>query len=509
MNANTWADATDLFHRALERPSDQRDAFLDTACAGRAALRHEVASLLAAHERSADFLEQPPAATATLTGIFEAPASLVGRTLGPYRVLYVLGAGGMGVVYAAEDTTLGRRVALKALPGRFTMDASRRARLRQEARAAAALNHPAIATVYALEEFEGRLYIAGEYLTGETLRDELRRGPLALPRLLETAIAIAGALEAAHAAGIIHRDLKPENVMRTATGDGAGTVKLLDFGLAQARDAAAGTALQTDGALLGTPGYMSPEQLLGQPLDVRSDHFALGVMLYELATGRHPFATADAATTIARVLTAEPAPLTGRSPFDAATGANLAAVIDRCLRKDASARFDTTRELAERLRAIRSGPLPPDTEAVTAPRVPAARAMFWWQFHQLASSAFASLLVVLLWFAARALPPVAGRVAFVAGLVAAIVTVTMRLHHWFTRRSFPDLWTAQFQRTRRWVQWADRLESAVLVASGLAAIWHAPEFGAGTIGGGVILLLASEVIEPITTAAAGRSAPPG
>lgn len=502
MNADTWGEAAALFHQALEQPPAGREAFLDAACRERAGLRREVASLLAAHERSAGFLDQPPAVAATLTGIFDAPVSLLGQQLGPYRILHVLGVGGMGVVYAAEDTRLGRRVALKALPGRFTMDEARRARLRREARAAAGLNHPGIATVYALEEFDGRLYIAGEYLTGETLREEGRRGPLPLPRLVETAAAIAAALDAAHTAGLVHRDLKPENVMRVDHDDAIpAAVKLLDFGLAQARDAATGADAKGDGALLGTPGYMSPEQLLGQPVDARSDHFALGVLLHELATGRHPFATGDPATTIARVLTAEPEPLAGRPPFESGTGAAFASVVERCLRKDASARFPTTRDLVSALRALHTGATLTDVIPPPVAPAPIAKAVFWWQFHQLASSLFASALVVLLWFTARTIPT-AGRAAFAAGLVAAIVAVTMRLHNWFTRRAFPGLWTAQFHRTRRWVRWGDRIEAAVLIACGLAALWESAGLGAGAVGGGVLLLLASDVIEPVTTSAA-------
>ncbi|HKV98179.1 MAG TPA: hypothetical protein VJN96_00070, partial [Vicinamibacterales bacterium] len=181
-----WARVNELFHQALERPRDQRAAFLAQACGGDDTLRLELASLLEAHDEANDFIEQPVTRPADLAQAGIGP-DIAGRTIGHYRLVRVLGAGGMGVVLLADDTKLGRQVALKALAPRFTTDPRRRERLRREARAAAALTHPGIATIYALEEFDDHVYIAGEYVPGETLRDELARGPLPAARVIDTA----------------------------------------------------------------------------------------------------------------------------------------------------------------------------------------------------------------------------------------------------------------------------------------------------------------------------------
>src|SRR5262245_6128575 len=212
-----------------------------------------------------------------------------------YRLLAPLGAGGMGEVYLAEDTKLGRKVALKLLPEEFTRDAGRVRRFEQEARAVSALNHPNILTIFEIGEAEGRRYIAAEYIDGQTLRERLNGERLAPSAALDIAVKIAAALAAAHEAGIIHRDIKPENVMLRRDG----VVKVLDFGLAKLTDQwfAAGSSqaptiakAHTDpGAVMGTVGYMSPEQALGQETDHRSDIFSFGVILYEMLSGSRPF----------------------------------------------------------------------------------------------------------------------------------------------------------------------------------------------------------------------------
>jgi serine/threonine protein kinase len=273
------SDVVELFHRALERPSAERAAFLDDACAGNAALRAEVESLLGSHESAGTFMETPPAGAARLIDLMDqSGASLVGQSLGQYEIRRVLGAGGMGVVYLADDTRLGRTVALKAIAPQFAADDGRRERLRREARAAATLSHPNIATIYALEQFGDQLFIASEYVPGETLRDEISSGPQSFNRVVETALALGRALTLAHDRGIVHRDLKPENIIRRPDGE----IKILDFGLARVRasDPPPSPQLTEDGARLGTPTYMSPEQLRGEPLDGRSDLFALGVVIY-------------------------------------------------------------------------------------------------------------------------------------------------------------------------------------------------------------------------------------
>ena len=227
MTREQWARVNALFHEALARPAADRVSWL----AGQTvdpAIAREVLALIAAHESDGAFLESPAVAFAETTAAPPAAPPLVGRIIGPYEIEREIGRGGMGVVYLARDTRLGRAVALKAV-GRGGADAIGRARLQREARAAASLAHPGIATVYALEEDGDDCYLITEYLQGRTLRDELADGPLPYGRWRLVAIAIAEAVGAAHAQGLVHRDLKPENVMRTD----AGTIKVLDFGLAR------------------------------------------------------------------------------------------------------------------------------------------------------------------------------------------------------------------------------------------------------------------------------------
>lgn len=261
MTADDRARIETVFGGALEQTPAERASFVSASCVGRPDLAREVLSLLDAHDRAGDFLSHPPVLEPAADSVDE-PGARVGCTIGSYHVLAELGRGGMGVVYLAEDTRLGRQVALKALPSGRALDPTARARLHREARAAAKLAHPGIATVYALEEIDGELFLASEYVRGQTLRAELDAGPVDDHRVVDTALQIARALAAAHSAGVIHRDLKPENVMRT----GDGSIKVLDFGLARIGLPEA-DSLTREGALLGTPAYMSPEQIRGDALD--------------------------------------------------------------------------------------------------------------------------------------------------------------------------------------------------------------------------------------------------
>jgi eukaryotic-like serine/threonine-protein kinase len=281
----------------------------------------------------------------------------VGSRIGFYEVLARLGAGGMGDVYRARDPRLGREVAIKLLPRELTSDPELIGRFAQEARAASALSHPNIVTIYDIGEHEGAPYLAMELVGGHTLRTLVREGPLSLARVVHIGAQIADGLAAAHERGIVHRDVKPENTMVTADG----LVKLLDFGLAklldleqpseQARDPDA-DALTRPGALVGTAGYMSPEQVRGRPADARSDLFALGCVLFEMATGRRPFQGETPFETLALILREEPdfgADL-GRVPPE------LERVIGRCLAKEPARRYPLARAVAVELRALTSAP---------------------------------------------------------------------------------------------------------------------------------------------------------
>src|SRR5207247_3163025 len=283
---------------------------------------------------------------------------MIGRTMCHYRVTSKLGSGGMGVVYEAEDTSLGRRVALKFLPPEFAQDASMLERFQREARAASALNHPGICTVYAIDHYEGQHFIAMELLEGETLAERIRRGPFDLPQLLDVGIQIADALESAHAKGIVHRDIKPANIFINARDQ----AKSLDFGLAkiELRRSAAGqsegaTTARADeltkaGTTLGTVSYMSPEQARGQLTDARTDLFSLGTVLYQMATGVLPFQGDTSAVIFDAILNRDPPPVT---QLNANLPAEFARILQKALEKDRDLRAQSAAELKTDLMRLR------------------------------------------------------------------------------------------------------------------------------------------------------------
>ena len=319
---------------------------------------------------------------------------MIGQTVSHYRIEEKLGEGGMGVVYRAEDTRLGRQVALKALAPAYARDPNRRKRFQHEARAAARLNHPGIAAVYEMEEVGEDLYIVYEYVRGENLRAVVNRGGVKLEGLLDIATDIAAALAAAHAQGVVHRDLKPENIARTPDGN----TKILDFGLARFQperlDQETASHLTDAGAIVGTVAYMSPEQLEGKEVDFRTDIFSFGVLLYELATGVRPFEGGSPASTIARILTGEAVPMRERNPI---TPAELDRIVRKCLRKSPEERYQSTRDLQVDLENLRRDSGSGARRAVAAGELreeepSLLRAMFarigvtprrWWELQQL------------------------------------------------------------------------------------------------------------------------------
>ena len=279
-----------------------------------------------------------------------------GTRLGPYEVLGPLGAGGMGEVYRARDERLVRSVALKVLPGEISADRTRLERFEKEARAASSLNHPNIVTIYDIGSSESVAYIAMELVEGRTLRELLVSGPIAPRRLLSLSAQVADGLAKAHAAGIVHRDLKPENLMVTTDG----FVKILDFGLAklvptgfepaEGSDLATVTRGTEPGTVLGTVGYMSPEQASGHPVDFRSDQFSFGAILYEMACGKRAFERTTAIQTLSAIIQDDPEPVSSAAPK---TPANLVWIIERCLAKDPEERYGSTKDLARDLAALR------------------------------------------------------------------------------------------------------------------------------------------------------------
>jgi tetratricopeptide (TPR) repeat protein/tRNA A-37 threonylcarbamoyl transferase component Bud32 len=357
MNPERWQRIEQLYHDALERAANQRTAFLEEASGDDDGLRREVEVLLAANEQAGEFLATPALeqeAKELAAENRDAIATLqVGQELSHYKILARIGAGGMGEVFLARDTVLERRVALKLLPVQFTQNAGRLERFVREARAASALNHPNIITIYeigAVDTTAGTThFIATEFIEGETLRtwrvDEEQR----LRNVLNMAIQTASALEAAHKAGIVHRDIKPENVMVRPDG----LVKVLDFGLAKLTtrlpssvDTKAETLAERmrtqPGMILGTVRYMSPEQARGHGVDARSDIFSLGVVLYEMLTGRQLFAGDTDADVVAGIIRQEAPPLAEHLPE---VPAELERIVQKTLAKDAQHRYQTARDL--------------------------------------------------------------------------------------------------------------------------------------------------------------------
>lgn len=341
MTSERWQQVERLYHLALEQQADARSAFVAQACAGDEALRQEVQSLLAA-EADRDFLEEPAAKVAAKARARdEAQLLFPGKILSHYRLLEQIGAGGMGVVYLALDETLDRQVAVKVLPPGSLADETARKRLRKEALALAKLSHPNIETIYEFGSQDGIDFLVTEYVTGTTLTDRIAAGPLPESELLDIAIQIGSALEEASGQGLVHLDLKPRNIMLTPKRQ----VKLLDFGLARIVKPNEPDRAQSSTTLAGpagTPPYMAPEQLLGRALDVRTDIYAVGASLYELATGRVPFRAKTHPELIASILQTPAVPPSSVGPK---LSPGLEKVILKCLEKDPDRRYQTAAEL--------------------------------------------------------------------------------------------------------------------------------------------------------------------
>ncbi|MGH9941886.1 MAG: protein kinase domain-containing protein [Pyrinomonadaceae bacterium] len=379
MSPERWQQVEQLYLLASEREPSERTALLDEACAGDEVLRREVESLLVYEQQAESFIEAPALEVAAKSLADEQARSIVGRLIGHYQVLSLLGAGGMGEVYLAEDTALGRRVALKLLPPAFTREADRARRFEREARAASALNHPNILTIYEIGRVDGAHFIATEFIEGQTLRQRMSGSGMELDEALDISIQVAGALAAAHEAGIVHRDIKPENIMLRRDR----IIKVLDFGLAKlttklpAGTASGGRApaqvsVKTEpGVVMGTAHYMSPEQLRGQEVDARTDIFSLGVLIYEMIACRQPFAGDTPSDCIASILKTEPSPL---AEFAPEVPAELERIVFKALEKDREERYQVVQDLLLDLKKLkhhmefeaeRGRSIPPATAALT------------------------------------------------------------------------------------------------------------------------------------------------
>lgn len=368
MTAERWQQIEQLYHTALEREPDQREAFLDQACASDGALRREVEALLAANDQAVSFLAEPALAIEAREFAAEHASTLIEspaiQNFSHYQILSKLGAGGMGEVYLARDTMLERRVAIKILPPHFTTDADRLQRFAREAKAASALNHPSILTIHEIGQTEtasGLIhFIATEYVEGVTLRTRLAHEPMTLREVLDVAIQIAAALDAAHKAGIVHRDVKPENIMVRPDG----LAKVLDFGLAKltapsghtsdeinTEAGTTATALKTQpGMILGTLRYMSPEQARGRDVDTRTDIFSLGVVIFEMVSRQPLFSGDNSADVIAAIIHKDAPLLTHLVPD---TPADLERIVNKALAKECRDRYQTARDLQIDLQTLK------------------------------------------------------------------------------------------------------------------------------------------------------------
>ena len=356
-DARQWKRIRGILEQALALPQSERPAFLENACGGNSQERDEVESLIAAAGNSA-FFDRPAVAPEPLDPVAEGFQPAPGAMIGPYQIQSKVGKGGMGVVYKATDTRLERTVALKILSGEESTR-EERIRFQREAKAASALNHPNIVTIYEYDSVDGRDFIVMEFVEGETMRKLLDAARLPLETVLLYARQAAEGVRRAHSAGIVHRDLKPNNIMV----NGEGVAKILDFGLARrgtSREQGPDelTGLTSAGSIVGTPAYMSPEQATGEPIDYRTDIFSFGIVLYEIACGKQPFRGTNYWATIHNVASLEPAPVAEMNP---GVPLVLAQLIDRCLKKKPEERPQSMAEVAAGLDAAIGLKLPATT----------------------------------------------------------------------------------------------------------------------------------------------------
>ncbi len=484
MSREQWSRVRELFERALGQDPTDAAAWVKREANGDSSVIAEVLSLLRHHAEAGAFLAEP--ATGCIELLREEPPLIPGQVVGSYTIVREAGRGGMGRVYVATDARLGRTVALKALRPQAGNEAELRARLRREAQAAAALAHPGICTVYALEEFDGELFIASEFVDGGTLREEIQSGRTPAGHdVLQTAREIAAALACAHEAGITHRDLKPENVMRAKDG----RLKILDFGLARVDrglPASGGSPVRDTrpDMLMGTPGYVAPEQLNGQPADPRSDVFAFGVLMYEYACGTHPFGAATQLGVAARVLEGEPPAIHGLRPD---LPSSLVSVIERCLQKSPGARFSSAAEIVREIE-----------RDVARPR---AKAATWWRAHQVILVALYFVASGVAWRIKESNGGVTAAVFLTIGIAASVAGV-FRAHLLFTERVNSAGLAEERRRAAPVTLAVDLLITVALACDGAILARAAPLAAVLTIALGIGLLLARLVLEPSTTTAA-------
>src|SRR5687767_121303 len=352
-----WQRVREIFDLALQLNPTERRRFIDQVCGDDKALLAEVESLLTSHDSAEGFMETP--AVARVADMIEVESKKLepGKSFGHYEIIKQIGEGGMGEVYLAKDKKLDRKVAIKILNEEFSQNESNLQRFVSEAKAASALNHPNILTIYEFGEAEDARFIVSEYIEGKTLREIIRESKLTLPQILDISIQITGALSAAHKAHLVHRDIKPENIMIRHDG----YVKVLDFGLAKLveqknkpilslEEPTVRRDLTAKGVIVGTVNYMSPEQAKGERVDVRTDIFSLGVLIYEMLASKPPFAGGNAIETLGSILNKDPVPLSRQTPE---VPHELERIINKALRKDREQRYQTAKDLLIDLQDVR------------------------------------------------------------------------------------------------------------------------------------------------------------
>lgn len=489
-----------MLEAVVDSPVDQRAIVLAQQCGDDVALRAEVTSLLEALGRTTGFLERSVFADVDPEILLELGPLQAGTTLGPYHVRREIGRGGMGVVYEADDTRLARRIALKVLPFGLADDEGRRTRFRREARAAAALAHPNIATVHALEEIDGALVLVSEYVAGPTVRERLRNGRLERGEAVRILGGVAAALDAAHAHGVVHRDIKPENIVLTESG----AVKVLDFGLARIDPAPTAVTLEL-GGVLGTPGYMAPEQIRSAPTDARVDLFAWGALAYELLSGTNPFVGPTPAASLARTLEFDPPSLAAHGDCPRA----IADIVAKCLRKEPDQRCPSAAHVLAALE------LPPresrDARAHVSQRgLPAAAVRsggtsgprFWWSVHQIATSAACLLMLIPIWLGRTWPPRPFGLLLFLVALASSVIIVGARLQALFAIRVYGAHLPDVHRQARRWTVPAEIGLCAVLFALAAIAVADHERMAVLFVACASGLTLASLFVEPRTAHAA-------
>jgi len=489
-----WQRVTALFGEARSLPRSERAPFATHACPDDPEVRREVLELLQA-DRDDAFLERGALVQPVdLLDNESAPAYAPGQALGPYRIERLLARGGMGVLYVATDTRLGRAVTMKVLPAATARDARARARLQREARTAAQLRHPHIVSVHALEELGEALVIVCEYVEGPTLAECLReQGPLDRARWRQMARDLAAALAAAHAAQVIHRDVKASNIVLGHDG-----LRLVDFGIALGQADNGDTRLTLAGHFAGTPLAQAPEQLEGAPATALSDQFSFGLVLYEAACGHLPYGEAPVAQVWARILRDEPDPLAATAPQLSSADITL---VHRCLSRRPEDRFSSMADVLEALGGdgeVRHSPGDARAVRLADGSHDARSRSRWWDTHQAVT---ATLYVALLWpgwLVATTLPVRWRTLAHLALVCIAALATSLRLHLWFSARHYPH----PVADTRRgWWPALTAVDvayaaSLVVMAVMAADVRLIPAVIAAGLA--VCLLVASLVIEPAT-----------